>query len=75
LGIYTYTADSGNPMSRLFCKKCGSPIMTLHPQMPKYAWIKAGIIDQTEAIKPKGEKRRTRCLSPWVKETSLLCGR
>jgi hypothetical protein len=52
IGIYTYIADSGNSMSRLFCKNCGSPIMTLHPSKPQFAWIKAGIIDQPDSIKP-----------------------
>jgi hypothetical protein len=76
LGTYSYIADSGNKMSRLFCKQCGSPIMTLHAVMPGYAWIKAGIIDQTEAIKPKGESWKSRKV-PWADikvETSYAKG-
>jgi hypothetical protein len=65
LGVYNYVADSGRDMSRYFCKHCGSPIMTVHPHMPKFAWIKAGIIDQTEAIKPMGESWKSRKV-PWA---------
>jgi len=55
LGNFTYVADSGNNISRIFCKNCGSPIMTLHPNKPQFAWIKAGIIDQSNSIKPNRE--------------------
>jgi hypothetical protein len=65
LGIYTYITDSGNEMSRLFCINCGSPIMTLYPTKPEYAWIKAGIIDQIDAIKPVREAWTSRKV-PWA---------
>jgi hypothetical protein len=55
MGNITYVADSGKNISRLFCKSCGSPIMTLHQEQPEYAWVKAGIVDQHELIKPIGE--------------------
>ncbi|MBD3343504.1 MAG: GFA family protein [Chitinivibrionales bacterium] len=50
-----YIADSGNAIVRAFCSNCGSPIYTIHPHEPDYIWIKAGIVDQTELIKPVHE--------------------
>jgi hypothetical protein len=40
---YKYVSGSGKEIERCFCGKCGSPIFTLHPAMPDYAWVKAGI--------------------------------
>jgi hypothetical protein len=65
LGVYKYIADSGNEMMRYFCTKCGSPIMTVHPQWPQLVWVKAGIIDQTESIRPAQESWKSRKV-PWA---------
>lgn len=57
---YEYRADSGNKMTRVFCGNCGSPIMTLHSSNEAYAWVKAGIIDQPEHIRPVHESWTSR---------------
>ena len=57
---YKYVSDSGREIERCFCGTCGSPLFTLHPAKPDFAWIKAGIINQPEIIKPAYEN--------WIKE-------
>ena len=42
------------------CGRCGSPIFTLHPAKPDYAWVKAGIIHDPKVVKPAYEN--------WVKD-------
>jgi hypothetical protein len=34
--------------------------MTFHPLYPQYAWVKAGVIDQTNVIQPGHESWRSR---------------
>ncbi len=53
-------------MSRVFCSNCGSPVMTLHTGNETYAWVKAGIINQPEAIKPIQESWTSKKV-PWAK--------
>jgi hypothetical protein len=48
-------SGSGGEIQRCFCGTCGSPIFTLHPAQPEYAWVKAGIIHQSEIVKPTYE--------------------
>ena len=57
---YRFVSDSGREIERCFCAACGSPILTLHPAKPEYAWVKAGIIDQSEIVRPTYEN--------WVKD-------
>ena len=52
---YQYLTDSGNEIERCFCGTCGSPIFTLHPAKPEYAWVKAGIINDPSIVKPAFE--------------------
>jgi len=52
---YKYVGGSGREIERYFCGTCGSPILTLHPAKPEYAWVKAGIINQPDIVKPKYE--------------------
>ena len=49
---YTTIADSGNPITRQFCPKCGSPLFTKAEVCPDRVWIKAGSLDEPELIKP-----------------------
>jgi len=65
LGVFEYTADSGREMQRMYCKSCGSPIMTIHPHIPSSAWIKAGIIDQIDMVHPVHESW-TSVKVPWA---------
>ena len=52
---YRFLSSSGREIERCFCGTCGSPIFTLHPDKPEYAWVKAGIINQPEIIRPAYE--------------------
>jgi len=55
-----FLSSSGREIERCFCGTCGSPLFTLHPDKPDYAWVKAGIINQPEIVKPAYEN--------WVKD-------
>ena len=55
LKSYRFLSDSGREIERCFCGTCGSPIFTLHPNKPEYAWVKAGIINQAEVVRPAYE--------------------
>lgn len=57
---YKYLSGSGKEIERCFCGKCGSPIMTLHPAKPDFAWVKAGIISDPKVVKPAYEN--------WIKD-------
>jgi hypothetical protein len=57
---YKFLSSSGREIERCFCGTCGSPIFTLHPDKPGYAWVKAGIINQPEIVKPTYEN--------WIKD-------
>jgi len=65
LKAFECTADSGTTLNRLFCSNCGSPIMTTHPHDKNLVWIKAGLFDQPELIKPTHESWTTRKV-PWA---------
>jgi hypothetical protein len=60
LSSYRFRSSSGREIERCFCGNCGSPIYTLHPDRPEYAWVKAGIINQPEIVKPTFEN--------WIKD-------
>ena len=60
LRSYRFRSSSGKEIERCFCSTCGSPIYTLHPDKPEYAWVKAGIINQPEIVKPAYEN--------WIKD-------
>ena len=47
LATYEDTGDSGEPVLRQFCARCGSPIRTLAALMPGLAVLKAGTLDET----------------------------
>ena len=55
LRSYKFLSSSGREIERCFCGTCGSPIFTLHPDRPQYAWVKAGIIHQHGIVKPAFE--------------------
>ena len=60
LRSYRCLGGNGKEIVRCFCGTCGSPIFTLHPAKPEFAWVKAGIIKQPEVVKPTHEN--------WVKD-------
>lgn len=52
LGGYTVTSDSGNELTRKFCRDCGTPILTeLHSQANVLV-LKAGTLDDPSWLKP-----------------------
>lgn len=60
LKVYAYTGGKGREIQRCFCGNCGSPIFTLHPAKPEFAWVKAGIINDPGVVKPAYEN--------WIKD-------
>ena len=53
LKIFEETADSGNLVYRHFCGTCGSPVMSTLSASPGLAFLKAGTLDDTDAIAPQ----------------------
>jgi hypothetical protein len=60
LRSYKSANAAGRKIERYFCGTCGSPVFTLHPSKPQFAWVKAGIIDQPELVQPQYEN--------WIKD-------
>ncbi len=54
LSTYTDTADSGEPVYRKFCGKCGSPVITETPAatLQGNIFIKAGTLDDCSGLVP-----------------------
>jgi len=59
------TGDSGSPVTRVFCPKCGSPIMSKGAR-PGVVMLKAGSLDDPEQFKPMASIYVTRAPS-WDK--------
>ena len=55
LRSYKSVSGKGREIERCFCGTCGSPIYTLHVDVPEFAWVKAGIINEPEVVKPAFE--------------------
>lgn len=70
LKTYADNADSGAVVSRQFCPDCGSPIFSLVPGSPGMTFIKAGTLDDTEALKPQVEVW-IKSAQPWARLTGL----
>jgi hypothetical protein len=49
---FSHPSDRGTTLTKSFCPKCGSPIATQNDARPGMVGIRAGQIDQAEAIKP-----------------------
>jgi len=54
-GFFIDHGDSGLPSYRHFCPKCGSPIFTKAENMPSVTIVKAGTLDDLEAVHPQVE--------------------
>jgi hypothetical protein len=50
---YVDAGDSGMPVSRKFCSKCGSPIYSDVAASPQLDWVKAGTLDDTSWLQPQ----------------------
>lgn len=47
-----HDTESGQPLSREFCAACGSPIRSAPSSTPKLLAVKAGTLDQADALAP-----------------------
>ena len=52
LSTYRDTGDSGKPVLRQFCGRCGSPIRSMAEVLPGLAVLKAGTLDETPSVPP-----------------------
>lgn len=52
LSVYDDIGESGLPIKRSFCGRCGSPIISDAAVMPALTWIKAGTLDDTSWVNP-----------------------
>ena len=50
---YEHAGGSGGQVSRVFCPRCGSPILTRAAAAPGLAIVKAGTLDDTSELDPK----------------------
>jgi len=57
--------EIGQPVQRLFCGNCGSPIVSYSDGLPGVAFIKAGTLDDTSWLKPTMEIW-CETAQPWV---------
>lgn len=49
---YPSTADSGNRMHRRFCPECGTHLFSEAEARPHLIFIRAGVLDDPEVIRP-----------------------
>jgi hypothetical protein len=52
---YVDSGDSGQPVYRQFCGRCGSPLFSKTALMPGKIVLKAGTLDSMEGLQPKIE--------------------
>lgn len=52
LNEYTMSAQSGQQVTRQFCKVCGSQLFTVAENNPGFIWIKAGSLDDANWLAP-----------------------
>jgi len=50
--VYGHKADSGADMEKLFCPDCGSQLFARNSNRPGMLSIRAGVLDQTDAVVP-----------------------
>jgi len=62
---YADTGESGKPLSRKFCRNCGSSLATETEALPGAIIIKAGTLDDKSWLKPNYHIW-TRSAQPWV---------
>lgn len=61
---YAHTGGSGGQVERVFCPRCGSPILTRAAAAPGMAIVKAGTLDDTSELSP--------ALHVWT-ESAMAC--
>jgi hypothetical protein len=53
--IFVDRGDSGHPVHRHFCGRCGSPLFAVTALMPGKIVLKAGTLDSMGGLQPKAE--------------------
>ena len=53
LSTYHDKGESGNPVDRSFCSKCGSPVFSVVAAAPDNVYIKGGTLDDRSWLKPQ----------------------
>jgi hypothetical protein len=53
--VYVDKGDSGQPVYRHFCGRCGSPILTTVAAAPGMVVVRAGTLDSMEGLRPQTE--------------------
>ena len=53
--VYVDKGDSGQPVYRHFCGRCGSPILVTVAEAPGMVVVKAGTLDSKEGLQPQTE--------------------
>jgi len=55
LWTFKDVGDSGEALQRLFCRNCGSPIVSYTDDMPELAFVKAGTLEDVSGLAPSLE--------------------
>ncbi|MDT9001659.1 GFA family protein [Paucibacter sp. APW11] len=63
--VYLDTGDSGEPVHRHFCAKCGSPLFARIAAAPGKVILKAGTLDSLEGLRPLAEIYTAQAV-PWL---------
>ncbi len=50
--VFKHVADSGSAMEKHFCPNCGSQMFGRNSNRPNVMSIRAGVLDQKDAVKP-----------------------
>ncbi|MBI0534766.1 GFA family protein [Roseomonas sp. KE2513] len=50
---FTSAADSGTPVRRRFCPRCGTPLFAEAPNAPDLLLVRAGALDDPELARPE----------------------
>jgi hypothetical protein len=53
LGTYVVEGDSGKPVTRSFCAKCGSGVYLECASDPGYVFVKVGTLDDASWVEPQ----------------------
>ncbi len=50
--VHASVAESGNPMQRSFCPRCGTPLFSATEARPHLVFVRAGSLDDPELARP-----------------------
>ena len=53
--VYVDQGDSGQPVHRHFCGRCGSPILATIAAAPGKVVVKGGTLDHMDGLQPRTE--------------------